>query len=69
VGRDELRAKLAALEETRETAERELDALRRRTERLEGLERDRDGLIEPTPRSCPGPSTRSARKGAIGCIK
>jgi chromosome segregation ATPase len=46
MGRDELRAKLAALEETRETAERELDALRRRTERLERLERDRDGLIE-----------------------
>ena len=46
VGRDELQAKLAALEETRETAERELDALRRRTERLERLERDRDGLIE-----------------------
>ena len=44
--RDDLRAKLAALEETRETAERELDAIRRRTERLERLERDRDGLIE-----------------------
>jgi DNA repair exonuclease SbcCD ATPase subunit len=46
MGRDELRTKLVALEETRETAERELDALRRRTERLERLERDRDGLIE-----------------------
>ena len=54
VGRDELRTKLAALEETRETAERELDALRRRTERLERLERDRDGLIETYASLVPG---------------
>ena len=52
--RDELRAKLAALEETRETAERGLDALRRRTERLEGIERDRDGLIEAYASLVPG---------------
>ena len=52
--RDELRAKLAALEETRETAERGLDALRRRTERLESIERDRDGLIEAYASLVPG---------------
>ena len=45
IGRDELRTKLVALEETRETAERELDALRRRTERLERLERDRANFL------------------------
>jgi site-specific DNA recombinase len=43
---DELRACLAALEETRETAEAELHALRRRTEHLAELERDRDSLLE-----------------------
>jgi site-specific DNA recombinase len=43
---DELRAKLAALEETRETAERELAALKGRKERMEALERDKDVVLE-----------------------
>jgi site-specific DNA recombinase len=44
--RDELRTKLAALEETRETAERELRALEGRSELLESLEHERDAIIE-----------------------
>lgn len=43
---DELRAKLGALEETRQTARKELAALDARTERLQSLERDRDALLE-----------------------
>ena len=43
---DELRAKLIALEETRDTAHRELAALEARREQLAELERDRDTLIE-----------------------
>jgi hypothetical protein len=43
---DELREKLGALDEVRETARRELAALDDRRERLEELERDRDALIE-----------------------
>ncbi len=43
---DELRAKLAALEETRETVQRELEALRGHRERVEQLERDRDALMK-----------------------
>ncbi len=44
--RSELREKLAALEETRETASQELEALRGRREKLEELERDKDALLE-----------------------
>ena len=43
---DELRAKLAALEETRKTAQRELEALGRRREQIKKLERDRDALLD-----------------------
>jgi hypothetical protein len=43
---DELRERLAAVEDTRKTAEEELRALRRRTEHLAQLELDRDGLLE-----------------------
>jgi flagellar motility protein MotE (MotC chaperone) len=43
---DELRAKLSNLEETRTTAQQELEALRGRRERIEELERDRDVLVE-----------------------
>ena len=43
---DELRAKLAALEETRETAQRELEAFDKRREKIEELEHDRDALLE-----------------------
>jgi site-specific DNA recombinase len=43
---DELRVRLATLEETRETAQRELAALEDRRQKLAELERDRDVLIE-----------------------
>jgi len=43
---DELRVKLAVLEETRETAQRELEALDNRREKIEELEHDRDALLE-----------------------
>jgi hypothetical protein len=43
---DELRMKLAELAETRETAQRELEALRDRRHRVEELEADRDALLE-----------------------
>jgi site-specific DNA recombinase len=43
---DELRAKLAGLEETRTTARRELESLSQRREKLAELERDRDTLLE-----------------------
>jgi DNA repair exonuclease SbcCD ATPase subunit len=43
---DELRARLAALEETRKTAEQELCALQGRTEHLTQLEYDRDSLLQ-----------------------
>ena len=43
---DELRAKLATLEETSETVRRELEVLSRRQERIEELEQDRDALLD-----------------------
>jgi hypothetical protein len=43
---EELRTQLAALEDVRNAAEQELRALRRRTEHLAQLERDRDSLLE-----------------------
>jgi hypothetical protein len=43
---DRLRARLAELDDTRNTAERELEALRGRKEYLEDLERDRDALLD-----------------------
>ena len=43
---DELGAKLAVLDETRKTAERELEALRNHQEHIEELERDKDALLE-----------------------
>jgi site-specific DNA recombinase len=43
---DELRAKLATLEETRTVALRELETLRSRQERIEQLEQDADTLLE-----------------------
>ncbi len=42
---DELRSKLAALEEARETARRELAALAERRERVEQLEQEANGLL------------------------
>ncbi len=43
---EELRARLAELEETRKTAERELAALRDHEEYVLGLERDRDAMLD-----------------------
>ena len=43
---DELRAKLEAVEEARETAKRELGALAGRRERLEEMERDKGLMLE-----------------------
>jgi site-specific DNA recombinase len=43
---EELRTRLADLEDKRKTAEQELRALRRRTEHLAQLERDRDSLLK-----------------------
>jgi hypothetical protein len=43
---DELRARLGELQDTREAAERELEALKGRREQLEQLERDRDAVLE-----------------------
>ena len=44
--RDELRAKLAELQEDRETAEREIAAIEGRREQLEQMERDRETVME-----------------------
>ena len=46
MGRDELMEKLSALEELRKTVEGQLEALRSRRERLEGLERNKGALLE-----------------------
>lgn len=46
MSRAELGAKLARLEEARRTAERELEVLRGRQEKLEELRRDKDALLE-----------------------
>jgi hypothetical protein len=43
---DELRGKLAALEETRAVAERELEGLRHRREHLDSLERNKEAVLE-----------------------
>ncbi len=43
---EELGEKLQGLEETRKTAERELGVLRSLRERIEGLERDKEVLVE-----------------------
>lgn len=46
IGFDELRTRLAELEETRRTAERELRDLQGRQEQIRQLEQDRDALLE-----------------------
>jgi chromosome segregation ATPase len=46
MNREELKAKLAQLEEARETAEKELRALRTRQLKIEELQRDKDALLE-----------------------
>ncbi len=50
---DELRAKLSSLEEARTTAQRELEALRGRRERIEELERDKEAILEHYARIAP----------------
>ncbi len=50
---DELRSKLADLEETREAAERELAFLKDRREQLEALERDTETIIQTYARMAP----------------
>jgi flagellar motility protein MotE (MotC chaperone) len=51
---DEVRTKLAALEEARDTARRELSTLETRREGLRRLERDRDMLMERYAGMAPG---------------
>jgi DNA repair ATPase RecN len=50
---DELRAKLAGLEEARTTAERELEAIRSRQEKLEALEHDIEVVLETYAQMAP----------------
>jgi hypothetical protein len=50
---DELRTKLAALDATRATAERELESIKCRREHLEKLERDKEALLETYPALTP----------------
>lgn len=50
---DELRTKLAALEEVRATAQGELEVLDRRRERLDELERDKETILEYYTRMAP----------------
>jgi site-specific DNA recombinase len=50
---DELRTKLAGLEEARATAERELKALRSRQETLEALEQDKEAVLETYAQMAP----------------
>jgi site-specific DNA recombinase len=50
---DELRAKLAYLEETRQKAEKELETLKHRRRHLEELERDKDAVLETYARMAP----------------
>jgi hypothetical protein len=50
---DELRAKLSAIEETREVAERELRRLKELREEMAGLERDKQELLETYTRMAP----------------
>jgi site-specific DNA recombinase len=50
---DELRAKLAYVEETRQKAEKELETLKHRQRHLEELERDKDAVLETYARMAP----------------
>jgi hypothetical protein len=51
---EELEEKLRGLEATRKTAEREMEALRRRRGRIEELERDKEALLESYASMAPG---------------
>jgi hypothetical protein len=50
---DELRERLGELEDTRSLALTELEALSQREERVQGLERDRDALLESYAEAVP----------------
>jgi hypothetical protein len=50
---DELRGKLAELEETRQTAEKELEKLKQHQRHLEELERDKDAVLEAYAQMAP----------------
>jgi hypothetical protein len=50
---DELRGKLAELEETRQTAEKELEKLKHYQQHLEELERDKDAVLEAYAQMAP----------------
>jgi predicted nuclease with TOPRIM domain len=65
---EELRTRLAALEDARETAERELRALWHRTERLAQLERNRNSLLESYAGLLPKRSTLWDQKNATRCV-
>ncbi len=54
IGFDELRARVAELDEIRRTADRELRALRGRQEQIRQLEQDRDALLEDYASLVPG---------------
>jgi hypothetical protein len=64
---DELRAKLEAVEQARETAKRGLAALAGRRERLEAMERDRDLILESYAALAPRPWTRFPPRNAARC--
>jgi len=66
---EELRARLAALEDTRSTAERELRALEARTEHLGNWSGIETGCWKPTLVSCPKRLTLCNQKNATGCIE
>jgi site-specific DNA recombinase len=69
---DELREKLTALEETRETAQRELDALFRRWEEIEDLERGSRARLRLSARILYKRGTQDPRRteprGAAACL-
>ena len=65
---EELNKALLELEETRQTAERELEALRHRHEELEALERDRDAITASWAAAVPddpGPADPGAKEYAL----
>ena len=66
---DELRTKLAALEETRSVALAELEALRSRREQIERLENDAHVLLEHYAGMVRRPWTASHPKSATASIE
>jgi hypothetical protein len=63
---DELRARLAELEETREIAERELATVRGQEERVRDMERDWDALIDSLEAIAPEVLDSRPRRGSSG---